>query len=162
MVRSMLRLMLGKGIDYITATLLAVMTILVFMQVLFRYWLHLPLDWGEEVSRYLFIWAAMLGAAIGTKRRAHFGIDFLVKALPSSVQMGTAISVNLCVCALMGLVAVQGTKLTIINFAQISPTLSIPMGVPYAAIPICALLILIYTISETWAIASGAKRGGED
>ncbi len=162
MVRRMLRLMLGKGIDYITATLLAVMTILVFMQVLFRYWLHLPLDWGEEVSRYLFIWSAMLGAAIGTKRRAHFGIDFLVKTLPSSVQMGIAISVNLCVCALMGLVAVQGTKLTIINFAQISPTLSIPMGVPYAAIPICALLMLIYTISETWAIASGAKRGGED
>ena len=162
MVRSMLRLMLGKGIDYLTATLLAVMTILVFMQVLFRYWLHLPLDWGEEVSRYLFIWSAMLGAAIGTKRRAHFGIDFLVKALPSSVQMGIAISVNLCVCALMGLVAVQGTKLAIINFAQISPTLSIPMGVPYAAIPICALLMLIYTIAETWAIASGAKRGGED
>jgi len=162
MVRSMLRLMLGKGIDYLTATLLAVMTILVFMQVLFRYWLHLPLDWGEEVSRYLFIWSAMLGAAIGTKRRAHFGIDFLVKALPSSVQMGIAISVNLCVCALMGLVAVQGTKLAIINFSQISPTLSIPMGVPYAAIPICALLMLIYTIAETWAIASGAKRGGED
>jgi TRAP-type C4-dicarboxylate transport system permease small subunit len=76
--------------------------------------------------------------------------------------MGIAISVNLCVCALMGLVAVQGTKLAIINFAQISPTLSIPMGVPYAAIPICALLMLIYTIAETWAIASGAKRGGED
>jgi TRAP-type C4-dicarboxylate transport system permease small subunit len=158
----MLRLMLGKGVDYIAAILLAVMTVLVFLQVLFRYWLQLPLDWGEEVSRYLFIWSAMLGAAIGTKRRAHFGIDFLVKALPSSVQMGIAICVNLCICALMGLVAVQGTKLAVINLSQISPTLSIPMGVPYAAIPACALLMLIYTLSETWAIVSGAKSDGED
>jgi TRAP-type C4-dicarboxylate transport system permease small subunit len=157
----MLRWVLGKGVDYLTAILLAVMTVLVFLQVLFRYWLELPLDWGEEVSRYLFIWSAMLGAAIAAKRRAHFGIDFLVKALPSSVQTAIAVGVNLCICALMGVVAVQGTKLALSNLSQISPTLSIPMGVPYAAIPACALLMLIYTISETWAIVSGAKKEGE-
>jgi TRAP-type C4-dicarboxylate transport system permease small subunit len=150
--------MLDKGVDYIAAILLAVMTILVFMQVLFRYWLHLPLDWGEEVSRYLFIWAAMLGAAIAMKRRAHFGIDLLVKVLPSSVQRCVAIGINLCICALMILVVVQGTRLTIINFSQISPTLAIPMGVPYAAIPVSAVLMLISTVSETWAIILGTKR----
>jgi TRAP-type C4-dicarboxylate transport system permease small subunit len=157
----MLRLLLGKGVDYIAAILLAVMTVLVFLQVLFRYWLQLPLDWGEEVSRYLFIWSAMLGAAIAAKRRAHFGIDFLVTALPSPVQTAIAIGVNLCICALMGVVAVQGTKLALSNLSQISPTLAIPMAVPYAAVPVCALLMLIYTISETWAIVSGAKTEGE-
>ena len=153
--------MLDKGVDYIAAILLAVMTILVFMQVLFRYWLHLPLDWGEEVSRYLFIWAAMLGAAIAMKRRAHFGIDLLVKVLPSSVQRCVAIGINLCICALMSLVVVQGAKLTIINLSQISPTLAIPMGVPYAAIPVSAVLMLISTISETCAIILGTKRQEE-
>jgi TRAP-type C4-dicarboxylate transport system permease small subunit len=156
----MLRLLLGKGVDYIAAILLAVMTVLVFLQVLFRYWLQLPLDWGEEVSRYLFIWSAMLGAAIAAKRRAHFGIDFLVKALPFPVQTAIAIGVNLCICALMGVVAVQGTTLALSNLSQISPTLAIPMAVPYAAVPVCALLMLIYTISETWAIVSGAKKEG--
>jgi TRAP-type C4-dicarboxylate transport system permease small subunit len=153
----MLRLVLGKGVDYIAAILLTLMTVLVFLQVLFRYWLHLPLDWGEEVSRYLFIWSAMLGAAIATKRRAHFGIDFLVRILPSPAQKGIAIGVNLCICALLGLIAVQGARLAVLNLSQISPTLFIPMGFPYAAIPVCALLMLIYTIAETWAIAVGAK-----
>ena len=156
----MLRLMHGKGVDYIAAILLTLMTVLVFLQVLFRYWLHLPLDWGEEVSRYLFIWSAMLGAAIATKRRAHFGIDFLVKILPSFAQKGIAIGVNLCICALMGLIAVQGARLAVLNLSQISPTLFIPMGLPYAAIPVCALLMLIYTIAETWAIAAGEKKEG--
>lgn len=154
----MVKLILGKGVDYVAAILVSVMAVLVFLQVLFRYWLHLPLDWGEEVSRYLFIWSAMLGAAIATKRRAHFGIDFLVKILPSSAQKGIAIGVNLCICALLGLIAVQGTRLAILNLSQISPTLSVPMGFPYAAIPACALLMLIYTIAETWAIAVGAKK----
>jgi len=157
----MLRLMLDKGVDSIAALLLAVMAILVFMQVLFRYWLHLPLDWGEEVSRYLFIWAVMLGAAVAMKRRSHFGIDLLVKVLPSSVQRYVAIGINLCICALMILVVVQGTKLTIINFSQISPTLAIPMGVPYAAIPVSAVLMLISTVSETWAIILGRQGEGE-
>mgnify|MGYP001484175538 FL=1 len=154
----MVKLILGKGVDYVAAILVSVMTVLVFLQVLFRYWLHLPLDWGEEVSRYLFIWSAMLGAAIATKRRAHFGIDFLVKILPSPAQKGIAIGVNLCICALLGLIAVQGTRLAVLNLSQISPTLFIPMGFPYAAIPACALLMLIYTIAETWAIAAGAKK----
>jgi TRAP-type transport system small permease protein len=159
-VRGMMKFMLGKGVDYLTAILIAVMAVLVFLQVLFRYWLHLPLDWGEEVSRYLFIWSAMLGAAIATKRRAHFGIDFLVKTLPASAQRGIAVGINLCVCALLGLVAVQGSRLAVLNMSQISPTLFIPMGFPYAAIPVCALLMLIYTIADTWAIAVGTKKEG--
>jgi TRAP-type C4-dicarboxylate transport system permease small subunit len=156
-----LKLFVEKSVDYVAAVLLAAMTVLVFLQVLFRYWLQLPLDWGEEVSRYLFIWSAMLGAAIGTKRRAHFGIDFAVKALPLPVQTAIAVSVNLCICGLMGLVAVQGTKLALSNLSQISPTLAIPMAVPYAAIPACALLMLAYTAMDTWGMASGAGRRGE-
>ncbi len=158
----MLKLILGKGVDYLAAVLVALMTVLVFLQVLFRYWLELPLDWGEEVSRYLFVWSAMLGAAIATKRRSHFGIDFLVKALPSSVQVGIAVCVNLCICGLMAVVTVEGTKLALMNLSQISPTLAFPMGVPYAAIPACALLMLVYTVMETWGIVSGTKREGED
>jgi len=76
------------------------------------------------------------------------------------VQTAIAVGVNLCICALMGVVAVQGTKLALSNLSQISPTLAIPMAVPYAAVPVCALLMLIYTISETWAIVSGAKKEG--
>jgi TRAP-type C4-dicarboxylate transport system permease small subunit len=154
----MVKSVLGKGVDYLAAILLTIMTVVVFLQVLFRYWLHLPLDWGEEVSRYLFVWSAMLGAGIATKRGGHFGIDFLVKILPPVAQKVIAIGVNLCICALLGLIAVQGTRLAILNLSQISPTLSVPMGFPYAAIPACALLMLIYTIAGTWAIATGAKK----
>ncbi len=153
----MVKFILGKGVDYLAAMLLTAMTVVVFLQVLFRYWLHLPLDWGEEVSRYLFVWSAMLGAGIATKRGAHFGIDYLVKILPPFAARVTAVGVNVCICGLLALIAVQGTKLAILNLSQISPTLSIPMGLPYAAIPICALLMLIYTMADTWAIATGAK-----
>ncbi len=153
----MMKFILGKGVDYLAAILMTAMTVVVFLQVLFRYWLHLPLDWGEEVSRYLFVWSAMLGAGIATKRGAHFGIDFLVKILPLFAQKAIAIGINLCICGFLGMIVVQGTRLANLNLSQISPTLSIPMGIPYAAIPVCASLMLIYTIANTWGIATGKK-----
>lgn len=153
----MVRVVLEKSVEYVAAFLLTAMTVLVLLQVLFRYWLHLPLDWGEELSRYLFIWSAMLGAGIATKRGAHFGIDYLVKGLPPILRKSIAIAISGCVCALLGVIAVQGTRLAILNLSQISPTLAIPMGVPYAAVPICAVLMLIYTVAESWAIFTGAK-----
>jgi len=58
-------------------------------------------------------------------------------------------------------VAVQGTKLALSNLSQISPTLAIPMAVPYAAIPACALLMFVYTVAETWGVVAGAGRKGE-
>jgi TRAP-type C4-dicarboxylate transport system permease small subunit len=152
----MVRKLLDGGVDWAAAVILAAMTVLVFMQVLFRYWLHLPLDWGEEVSRYLFIWGAMLGAAIAVRRRAHFGIDLLVKTLPLSVRRPLALAVSLCVCGLQGIVIIQGAKLTLINMSQVSPTLFIPMGVPYAAIPISGFFMLLSVIAEMRTVFSGA------
>lgn len=152
---------IDKTADYIAAILLGVMAILVFMLVIFRYLLHLPLDWGEELSRYLFIWSSMLGAAIALKRKSHFGMDFLVKTLPSNMRRYVAISVSLCVCALLVVVAVQGAKLTIINFSQVSPTILIPMAVPYAAIPISGFLMLISMISQVWEMFSDMKMKGQ-
>ena len=48
--------------------LLAAMAVAVFLQVLFRYLLHLPLFWTEEFARYCLVWASLLGAAVALKR----------------------------------------------------------------------------------------------
>ena len=40
--------------------MLAITTIIIFLQVLFRYVLTQPLSWTEETARFLFIWVALL------------------------------------------------------------------------------------------------------
>lgn len=52
-----------RGMKLIVATLLAVMTALILLQVFFRYVLNSPLVWAEELARLNMIWMAFLGAA---------------------------------------------------------------------------------------------------
>ncbi len=65
-------------IEYvITVIVFLVMLLLMFVQVLFRYIIKLPLSWSEELLRFLFIAATYLGCAIATKERGHIEINLI-------------------------------------------------------------------------------------
>ena len=51
--------------------------VVVSLQVFYRFVLELPFVWSEEAARYLFVWAAFLGAAVAIGRREHFSITLL-------------------------------------------------------------------------------------
>ena len=52
------------------------------LQVFFRYVLEEPLPWSEELARYLFVWAALLAAAVTVGRNDKFTISILAERLP--------------------------------------------------------------------------------
>ena len=47
-------------------------------QVLSRYIFSAPSTITDELSRYLFMWVAMIGAAYTTGQKRHLAIDLLV------------------------------------------------------------------------------------
>ena len=61
---------------------MAAITGVVAFQVLTRYVLQHPAAWPEEAARYLFVWVALLGAALGVDRGVHFSLDLLTSRLP--------------------------------------------------------------------------------
>lgn len=50
---------------------------LMFVQVIYRYFLEMPLPWSEELIRYAFISVSFLGGAIAVMERQHIEINFL-------------------------------------------------------------------------------------
>ena len=44
----------------------AAISVIIFFQLVFRFFIKIPLPWSEELSRYLMIWIGMLGASIVT------------------------------------------------------------------------------------------------
>ncbi|OUQ78507.1 TRAP transporter small permease [Flavonifractor sp. An100] len=64
----------------------AVMTILVFANVLSRYLLHYSLSFSDEITTYLFILLSMMGTAIAAKRRAHLGLSIITDAVSPSMR----------------------------------------------------------------------------
>lgn len=64
----------------------AVMTVLVFANVISRYVLHFSLSFSEEITTYLFILLSLMGSAIAAKRRAHLGLSIVTDAVPPAAR----------------------------------------------------------------------------
>lgn len=131
---------LGLIVSVIAATLLGITTIVIFLQVVFRYFVNQPLHWTEETARFLFIWVALLGAAMAFKDRTHFSISMFTNPLPAPARRGVEVLVALGTTWLLGLMMREGLYVAQLNHIQESPAIGVPMSIPYMAIPVGSLL----------------------
>ena len=58
----------NKGVVFF---MMAVMTTLVFVNVVARYMFNYSIIWAEEISQYLMIWIAFLGAGLALREGRH-------------------------------------------------------------------------------------------
>ena len=143
-------------------TILAAMTILVFLTVIYRYFLLAPISWGEEMARFLFIALSMLGAALAMKDRSHFTITILTDKFPAAVRTGLEVVVALGATALLGVVIGKGWSLTLLNRNQISPALGVPMSVAYLPVPLGATLMLLFLWMDLLLRRHGGRTAAAD
>jgi TRAP-type C4-dicarboxylate transport system permease small subunit len=58
---------------------------LLLANVVYRYALHDPLTWADELASLLFIWLAMLGAVIALRRGEHMRLTtFIARMSPGA------------------------------------------------------------------------------
>src|SRR5437868_1088719 len=56
---------------------MAVMTLVVVLQVFYRYVLNDSLVWGWDIPRLCFLWSVLLAIPLGIRYNAHVGIDLV-------------------------------------------------------------------------------------
>jgi TRAP-type C4-dicarboxylate transport system permease small subunit len=74
--------MLYRLIELVMVLCIATMLVMVFGNVVLRLFFNTGIDLSEEIPRFAFVWMTFLGAIIGMKKRAHLGVDVIVKLLP--------------------------------------------------------------------------------
>ena len=72
---------LGAATGALAATLVAAEVAVLFAGVCARYVFHAPLIWSDEVAGILFLWLAMLGAALALHRGEHMRMTALAARL---------------------------------------------------------------------------------
>ena len=72
----------GAVTDALAAVLVVIEIALLFAGMASRYALHRPLVWTDELSGMLFLWLAMLGAAVALRRGAHMCMTAFVSSQP--------------------------------------------------------------------------------
>ncbi|MBN2033195.1 MAG: TRAP transporter small permease [Deltaproteobacteria bacterium] len=122
----------------------AVMTVVVFLEILFRYALHFPLFWTEEFSRYCLVWLSLLGAAIAFKRGEHIAVTVFLNRLPLRTGRVMITIAEISVAVFLLVIFWGGIHLIIITSRQLSPALRISMAIPYSALPMASAVMLIH------------------
>jgi TRAP-type C4-dicarboxylate transport system permease small subunit len=115
------------------------------LQVFTRYVLNKALTWTEELARYTFIWANLLGAVICTKKGTHATVTALSEKYPPGLKRIVGIVIQVVVMLIAIVMIRYGTKVTYMTISQTSAAMKISMSLINLSIPICGLLIFIHS-----------------
>ena len=128
------------------AVTVAIMIIVITYQVILRYVFSASNAWSEELARYLIIYDVMAAAAIATRRNSHLQVDAFIGILkPRTKAIYTVIAtiVGIVFLAFLFCYSVVLCQAAAVN---VSAGLKIPMSVPYACMPIGAVLMILTSI----------------
>jgi len=95
---------LGLLVELPVALLVAAEIVILFAGVVSRYVLHAPLMWSDELASILFLWLAMLGAAVAFRRGEHMRMNAVAGLLGPSARAFLdvmAVTASLAFCLLV-------------------------------------------------------------
>lgn len=116
------------------------------LQVFTRYVLNSAFSWTEELARYSFIWANLLGAAFCTKKGTHATVTAISDRFNEKLKVKINIFVQIVIFLVAIVMVIYGSELTIRTIHQTSAAMKISMALVNASVPICGFFILIYVI----------------
>ena len=144
----LLKALYRKPVEFVCGLLMAAITGVVFLQVISRYVFRHPFDWPEELARFLFVWVALLGAALALRRGAHFSIEALFKRFSEGWQRTVALFIHGLLGLFVLVVTIKGLDLALRIREQLSSGMEIPMTFPYLAVPVSSAIMLKYILVD--------------
>jgi len=154
-----LSLSLNSWIEYLLFGLGLTMTLVVAVQVFFRYVLNQSLFWSEELARFLLVWLSFLGASVAYRRKVHPGIDVLTSRIPDIPRKLCVIIVHVVSLIFFLVLIFYGCRFAYFVRLQISPALYVPKWVIFSIVPVSGLVFLIHGITF---LLQELKRGSRD
>lgn len=160
---------LNTALYYVVGLLLAIISIVVFAQVLVRFVLtglgvNISAPWTEELARYLLVWLIFIGAGIGCRRMQLIALEFVVKGVPAA--LGTIVrfgALALCVALFVLMLRYGMEFVQVIGRTELSPVMQIPKTWVYWAMPFGAALMILNTVAfvaECWVERRGLLKFG--
>lgn len=132
---------INKLVKFLLIVLTGVITVIIFMQIVYRYVLLRPIPWAEELARYIFVWISFLGSTVAVQKKSHVGVEFVISRLPVKVSK-YVMTVAYLLCATFSLLmTVHGSTLVQRTASQVSAAMRMSMSAAYVAIPIGFVLM---------------------
>ena len=156
-----------KGMNAVVSTiciiLFAVMVVVGTYQIITRFVFNNPSTISEELLTYTFAWMAIFSSAYVFGKRDHMRMTFVADKLPKEQRKILEIIIELLVIAFAVIVLIYGGFTIMgLTMTQKTASLGVMMGVVYAVVPICGILIAIYGVLNVIDLCAGYENTEEE
>jgi tripartite ATP-independent transporter DctM subunit len=141
-------------VEHFAALVLGIDVLVVFCSVIWRYFLHEPFDWAEEIARALMGALVFLGAATALGRAQHVGVESLRNFFPAHWRASV---VQICHWIIVGVsAALFASACALLQDVQGQRT---PIGLPQSIYvwPLVAGSALMSMFAAVSALAGPAR-----
>ncbi len=127
----------------------AVLTIVVLYAVFMRYVINKSPSWTEELARYLMVWSALLAMSIALRQNRHIGLTSLVERIWGKYTGIAFFFADISMLIFFLFMVFTGIPMTIFVINQRSPSMNLPMWVPYLSIPVGGFFLSVEALILT-------------
>lgn len=120
----------------------------ILLQIFARILLPTAPSWTEEAARIFFIVAIGCSAGLALRSGEYVNFDFFYQRMGPSWQRRIAFTIDLLTVVLFATFTVFAIQFTLMGWAENSPSLKLPMAIPFAGTLILGLSLLVFAVDR--------------
>ena len=137
---------IDRTTDVFCLVFMSVGFVITFFHIIGRYLLKMPIYFSEELARYCFIWACMLGASVVNRTDEHTNVNFFTTLLAKRAQGWLYIGRQVAILGLLITLIYYGIALSIKMNTVETAAMEISWTYIYMALPVGSVLLIITTL----------------
>jgi TRAP-type C4-dicarboxylate transport system permease small subunit len=149
-------------LELLCATILIGIILMVFANVVGRYFFRSPLHWSDELAQYLFLWLSYLGALAALMKGRHYSVTLLIDALPKQFAIAVKAVSHVVVIVIFAILIWYGWKLVSVLQFQKTPALRMSVYYFYIALPVTSALMLLVVVKQLYDTLRGRPSPGSE
>lgn len=152
-----LRNVVNRLEEGVLAFLLALMTVLTFVQVIMRYAFNSGFVWSLEATTYSFAALVLVGMSYGVRTKTHIAVDLFTRMMPRKARQFIGL-IAIIACVAYALLMLYGSSVfvsrlyTLGNFARDVP---VPKWLLTATMPLGFALLTYRFLEVGWRLVRG-------
>src|ERR1700724_3129572 len=137
---------LGMLVEIPAALLVVAEIVILFAGVVARYGLQQPLIWSDELASILFLWLAMLGAAVAFRRSEHMRMTAIVASAKPAMRAYLDVVATCAALAFLLMILRPAYEYAYEESFITTPALQIPNTWRAAALPVGTCLMAVFAL----------------
>ena len=143
--------------EMVVGIIFVAIVVLIFGAAFFRQF-DRPIVWADDIAKFLFSWAAFLGADVAMRYSRLVGVDIIVRKLPAKAAKVLQLIVFTIIIVLLMAFVYYGIRLSIESVDRDFQTLSnFSYSIVTVSLPIASILMILTASIKIGKIAKNFK-----